>query len=433
MGVLGTKASRFTKTLFVLVLLSTCIAHAQAPPADVPIEQWLRGPEREDFKWKVRILPSWLTFQQRHAVQVRAEFHLRELRKRGISVDDLHMALKVATPDGEWLPGQAYSKLEIKSEYGKEIETVATFYARPGKYSLALIAYDSRNQRGNLWRGSLTVPGVKNDPLPDSDSSLPVIQFLPHATLARAQGRIGAHRIFFDASAFGQGKMTLPVRNDRPVQIDILANVSLSDALNLPNRQAPDWLYKINADTLLQASNVLSQLDPKKGCVRFSAMDILRQKAFVDRQDATHLDWNEIVKQVQELQRVKIEARVLANQKQTAELFAKYIDQLLETPGCDFTEPPIHVLIVMGDAFVFPTRTVMRPVQSHPDTRAYYLKLMPIGAGNWDQVENLLRPLHPTRFEFASSLRFREILATLITRIQDVSHPQALQAGSNAH
>jgi hypothetical protein len=75
----------------------------------------------------------------------------------------------------------------------------------------------------------------------------------------------------------------------------------------------------------------------------------------------------------------------------------------------------------------------MRPVQSHPDTRAYYLKLMPIGAGNWDQVENLLRPLHPTRFEFASSLRFREILAALIARIQEVSHPQAPQASSNAN
>jgi hypothetical protein len=417
-GVLGTRATRFTKTLFALALLSSCIARPQALPPDLPIENWLRGPEREDFKWKVKILPSWLTFQQRHAVQVQADFHLRELRKRGISTDELHIVLKVATPDGEWLPGQAYNQLEIKSEDGDDISTVATLYARPGKYQLALIAYDSRHQRGNLWRADLTVPGVKKDPLPGADRSLPVIQFLPPATLARSKGRFGTHRILFDASAFGEGKLTLAVLNDRPVQIDILANVALSDALNVPGHQAPDWLYKVNADTLLQASNVLSQLDLKHGCVRFSAMDILRQKAFVDREDAAHLDWNEIVKQVQELQRVKIEARVLANRKQTAGLFAKFIDQLLEGPGCEFAEPPVHVLIVVGDAFIFPTGTVMRTVQSRPDTHAYYLKLMPIGAGNWDQVEGVLKPLRPSRFEFANSLRFRAVLATLITRIQ---------------
>ena len=207
----------------------------------MPIDEWLRGPDRADFPWKVKILESWLTFQQRHAVQVQAEFHLRELRKRAISTDELHIVLKVATPDGEWLPGQAYNQLEIKSEYGNDLSTVVTLYARPGKYKLALIAYDSRNQRGNLWRGDLTVPGVKRDPLPDADHNLPIIQFLPPATLARSKGRFGAHRILFDASAFGEGSMTLPVLNDRPVQIDILANVALSDAFNVAEGYALQW------------------------------------------------------------------------------------------------------------------------------------------------------------------------------------------------
>lgn len=308
-------ASRRLNSWFVVALFSVALTQAQsAPPPELPIHEWLRGPDRHDFPWKVKIRDPWLTFQQRHTVQVHADFRLRDLKKHGISADDLHLVLKVADSSGKWLTGEAYSPLEVKPEFGNDVDTVATFYARPGKYKVALIAFDSRSHRGNLWRGDLMVPALKGDPLPDADLSLPVVQFLPQATVARSTRRFGAHRVLFDASAFGKGKLTLPVANQRPVQVDIVANLALSDAANSYYRQAPDWMYRINADTLLQVSNVLSQLDLKNGCVRFSAIDILRQKAFVEGRDAASMDWENILQQIEDFQRVKIEARVLASQ-----------------------------------------------------------------------------------------------------------------------
>jgi hypothetical protein len=59
------------------LLASTCLpvpASAQTSetrPA-LPIDEWLRGPDREDFRWKVRVSRPRLTFQQRHLVQIRA-------------------------------------------------------------------------------------------------------------------------------------------------------------------------------------------------------------------------------------------------------------------------------------------------------------------------------------------------------------------------
>ena len=334
-------ASRRLNSFLALALFSAAFAHAQiALPSEIPVDEWLRGPDRHDFPWKVKIRDPWLTFQQRHTVQVHADFRLRDLKKHGISADDLHLLLKVADSDGKWLPGEAYSPLEIKPEYGNEVDTVATFYARPGKFKVALIAYDARNHRGNLWRGELTVPALKGDPLPNADLSLPVIQFLPQATVARSTRRFGSQRTLFDASAFGKGRLTLPVDNERPVQVDIVANLALSDAANTPYREAPDWMYKINADTLLQISNVLSQVDLKNGCVRFSAIDILRQKTFIERQNAATIDWDKIIQLVEDFERVKIEARVLASQKQTADAFAKLVEKLLDDPGCEISGPP---------------------------------------------------------------------------------------------
>jgi hypothetical protein len=103
------------------------------------------------------------------------------------------------------------------------------------------------------------VPALKGDPLPNADLSLPVIQFLPQATVARSTRRFGSQRTLFDASAFGKGRPTLPVDNERPVQVDIVATLALTDAANTPYREAR-LMGKINADTLLQISNVLRRL-----------------------------------------------------------------------------------------------------------------------------------------------------------------------------
>lgn len=428
---MGSMTSRRLISFFALAFFSVALARGQTGlPPELPLDEWLGGPDRHDFPWKVKIRDPWLTFQQRHTVQVHADFRLRDLQKHGISADDLHLVLKVANADGQWLPGEAYSPLVVKPEYGNDLETVATFYARPGRYRVALMAYDSRNHRGNLWRGDLAVHGLKGDPLPDADLNLPIIQFLPQATVARSVRRPGAHRILFDATAFGAGKLRLPIENERPVQIDIVANLALSDAANSPHRQAPDWMYRINADTLLQISNVLSQVNLKNGCVRFSAIDILHQKTFVEREDAPNMDWAKILQQVQDFQRIKIAAQVLASQKQTADAFAKFVEHLLEDSGCQLEESPLHILVVVGDAFVFPNGTAMRTLRVRPESQAYYFKLMPIGVGNWDQVENVLKPIHPVRFEFSNSLRFRQILASFMNKIETASRQEISRPAS---
>jgi hypothetical protein len=414
-----------------LLLLSISFAQAQTSLPDFPLADWLRGPNRSDFPWKVRIRGPWLTFQQRHTVQVHADFRQRDLRKQGISVEDLHFILKVAPENQDWLPEHAYTHAEITPEFGNELESVATFYARPGKYRVAVIAYDAKTQRGNVWHSHLNVPGVKGDPLPDADRSLPIVQFLPQATTMRSPSGSRIHRVGFDASAFGSGKLNLPVRNDRLIQLDLLVNLSLSDAANFRDRQAPDWLYQINADTLLQMSNVLSQLSLKNGCIRVSAIDVLRQETFLDRADAAFIDWDKLSHQVKELQRVKISAGVLANQKRTADVFAAFVENLLDGPGCQSPQPALHVLVVVGDAFLFPTNTDRRALRVRNESYGFYFKLMPIGAGNWDQLESVLKPIHPSHFEFSSSVRFRRALASFIDKLQILSRSAPSNASSD--
>ena len=425
MGCAGSIVVRLGGMFCFLLFLSLALASDETRvPPDIPLAEWLRGPNRSDFPWKVGFREPWLTFQQRHTVQVRADFRQRDLRKHNISLDDLHFILKIASENQDWLPEQAYTHAEIKPEYGDELSSIATFYARPGKYKVALIAYDSKNRNGNVWHSNLTVPAVKDDPLPDTDRNLPIVQFLPQATTPRSPHGFGIHRVVFDSSAFGAGKLNLPVSNNQPIQLDVLVNLSLSDASNFRDHQAPDWLYQANADTLLQIGNVISQVDLKNGCVRLTAIDVLRQETFVERADAATMDWDKLARQVKDLQRIKIAAKVLSNQKNTGDVFASLVEELVDGPVCQSAGPAaLHVVAVVGDAFLFPSNAPRRVLHVRNESRAYYFKLMPIGAGNWDQLEAMLKPMHPTHFEFANSVRFRRALAAFIDQLKTISQP----------
>jgi hypothetical protein len=129
------------------------------------------------------------------------------------------------------------------------------------------------------------------------------------------RGRGLASMITFDPWALGQGELLLPVGNVRPVQVDIVANVSLSLATDRRDSEAPDWEYQLNGATVLQISNALSQLNLKAGCVRFSALDVRRQKVFADHEDARTLDWSRLRQAIVGVNRNKIEVSTLASQK----------------------------------------------------------------------------------------------------------------------
>lgn len=73
------------------------------PPPDIPIDQWLQGPDRHDFRWKVRLSKPRLTYRQRQQVQIAVAFDVRDLVKAQISLQDLHLVVKLAGQDGHWL------------------------------------------------------------------------------------------------------------------------------------------------------------------------------------------------------------------------------------------------------------------------------------------------------------------------------------------
>ena len=401
-------------------------------PPDILAKQSFEGPNRQDFPWRVELSQSWLTFQQRRSVQSKATFRVRDLLKAGVSLNDLYLVVRLAGEDGRWLPGQSYTHFELPPGLAAsdEIHSITNLYVRPGTYTVAVMAYDAAHRHGNLWRGALQVAPLKDDPLPGIERNLPQVEFLPGAQplhIGRGSG-LGS-LITFDPWALGQGELALPVANARPVQVDIVANVSLSTVTDWHNSEAPDWQYQMNGAILVQISNVLSQLNLQAGCIRLSAVDVRRQKVFVDGQNARVLDWLGLRQAISGVNRVKIEAGTLAGEKHEPAFLAHYLEHLSSMPNaCRQDGPsPLHILILVSDAFVFPNGTHMTTVEPEriPVDLCYHLRVVPLAMGRWDEIARVVKPLHPLKLDFARPSNFRKVLAELITGIENASRKPA--------
>ena len=399
------------------------------PPIEPLTPEWFDGPPRKDFAWDVRVTPAILTFRQRQLVRIEAAFRGGALSKAGLLSGDLFIVLKLGVKDGPWLPGFSVRTFDIPTKLASRSEVHALFglYAEPGTYRASLLAYERRTGKRNLWHGVLRVPNIVRDPLPGDDPVGPAIEFLPAAPpTTSGRGWVLSH----DPWDFEHGRQTIPVANDAPVEVDVVANLSLSDTANSRRAEAPDWMYQFNAAVVTEISYVLSEFGVKNGCTRLSALDIPRQEVLADFEDTRTFDWSWIHTALQNRSRDKIDVHTLANAKKTPSFLASYLARLASDPRrCAGQEgrTPVRILIVVSDAFVFPYRTEMRQAQpSAAWASSYYLELVPMFGPRWDEMRNVLKPLNPVRMEVANPDGFRRILVQLIHEIERISRSKAV-------
>src|SRR4051812_29458851 len=241
-------ARRILLWICVLAFSSVLVAQEKKDKderaTEVPIEQWLRGPDRNDYKWKVEIVPARMTFQQRNLVQVRAYLDAEPLQ--GDNRHDFYFVLKLADDKGNWLPEDSYNHYPLPPGLDKknEIQYSSGFYAKPGKYTVGLVLYDVATGKGNVWHKEFEVKPPKKGLLPDLDRNIPEVEFITEVpadalptrdktTLTRRRGAFGPvvtvsnpRDISDQEWPPGHGVEVLPVRAPRPMRVDVILNVA---------------------------------------------------------------------------------------------------------------------------------------------------------------------------------------------------------------
>jgi hypothetical protein len=379
------------------------------------VEDWLAGPDHEDMPWDVRVLSPQLTFQQRHLVPVRAEIDCGRLQERDLR-RDLHFILKVADADQRWFSGYDYTHLAVPPGLSKSdtIEYSSGVYLRPGRYTIALLAYDLISKQSNVWRKTLTVPEPKNDPLPELDRKLADVEFIPKAPIFDdSTWLLGRSAVW----PMGKGMEWLPVKNKRSLDIELVVDVSAyySTYMRMP---IGAFNYQLHTMHLLQISSVLSHLHLQNGRVRITILDTLRMKTLFAREDAAGFDWRSTSEILAKQDQASIEARVLSSQTNTSAYLLDRLKESMKGNGLSAeNQDPFKVVIIVGSGLQFPEHTrIQRVILEHPDsTRFFYFC---VGLGSNDDLAKMLKPTKPRQFQILEPRAFRNALADFISALE---------------
>ncbi len=372
-------------------------------------EVWLRGPEMRQMPWKVKVMPPRLGFEMRQLVMVRVTVDADELRKAG-EQRELLLLLRVADEGGRWLEPGNVTRYSLKQKLAKtNLEFSSVLYLRPGRYNLAVLLCDDVLHQRNVTHVKVTMPALKNDPLPGIDDHLPAAEFADFVTWLSE----------YDSKPV----LALPVSSARPLLVDVVINFSPSAQYT-----GRTWAYENNIAVLLRAAHVLSQLRVQNGCVRFTGLDVLGLKVLFDRIETDNIFWDRLVERATSVSSAVVDVSTLQAQKETADFFRDKIRSLFtnDADGCISLRPdaqPDHFLIVAGSDMQFPPGTHIEGVETTAaecGCRVFFLhrKINNRNPNDWDEMHSILKPLAPRSLSFDTPEDFRKSLAKISAELQ---------------
>ncbi len=375
----------------------------------IPIA-WFEEPDQHAPHWRVHFDRPTLTYGQRLVVGVQAI-----VPANGKERPDWHILLRIADESGRWFENNDYFRVDLRPMPPKAEPVVWHGYAfvQPGAYRLALVAYDAINERHFVWRKMMRVdrPSV----LPDMDRDLPKVEFVD---LSQIRPPIPEY---------------LPVHTQAPVQIDVIFNLTGNQQLSLTPNNIDSFRPFYAEDALRGAIALLSQLAPSQGCVRVSAIDILRLKVALDRSSADPAsNLNQIQQAIPSVRdNASVDAHTLMGRTKAREFFHQFLEKVIsDYAACSPRLPKGNrAIIVVSDSLIFPEGTDREPVSPPEHRNALFFHVqfsyawfttknsMPTAVTAFDELGHMLGQLHPRHFDVAQPNGLRRAVAEIVKDI----------------
>jgi hypothetical protein len=355
-------------------------ASEETPPFNV--EQWLQDRHRKDFPWKIEITRRHLTLQLRYQVEVKATINGGRLPHNPIQ-QDLYFVLKVASADGHWHAGYSCNRFSVPPDLDGDyrIENFSGAYLRPGTYTLALMVYDPVLRKGNIWRQRIKLPQLKENRLQGYARNLQDIEFVSlKAPEIRSRNCLWP---------LAKGREWLPVKNKRPLHIDILVNASINSYIyersrsgnsvyQHPSMAFTDQVPPSNYSDILGIASTLSHLALQNGFIRVSLVDASQGKTFFFREEATSFDWLHVSEMLAKQDLFTIDTNHLRIEPKAAAFLLDQLTRIIESaPKASESESPLKIVIVISRAEYFQNQAhIPQLILHNPDSvRLVYFRL----------------------------------------------------------
>ena len=378
--------------------------------ADSSFDRWTTEEPVMQIPWKVHVSSRGLSQHQRLVAQVEIEIKDKELVKRA---DDGRLVALVLVTDEAGNRYRDFGVIDLKEiKPGKHNRTWSSLwnaFALPGEYKVAVALYDKASGEHSFQRTTLHVSALKNDPLPDAWAGLPAWEFWAPITDTR-------DAIFHSDIT---GRLHLPLRTKRPVQLEILADLTPSDVFHGSPR-----FYTRYLSVMLPLLKTLNQITPSNGSVEVATVDLRQKKVTFEQDGARWLDWARL-KAVTNPENGPGTIAV-SSLRQTHERpdFLRYelLQRLKDEHSSNPGQPPLRVIVVLGSPMDFYDFHHFPPIAAElaDNCVIYYLQFETYGRyanGALGNVRNMLRPLPLHTFKVRSAESVRDALATILEEV----------------
>lgn len=384
----------------------------------LPFETWRTQGTVTQIRWKLGLSGAQLSPQQRLLERLQVEIDQSEVeRRRGHG--DLVFLFELEDAAGKRYRSRQLADLTRIPDDTKApgLSWMQDIYILPGTYRLAAAVVDMKTQEHSFLTRDVRVTPKRSEPLPEAWRDLPPVEFV------RLYGQPDS---WFEPGL--RSHLNLPVASKRPVKIDIVLNMTLSE-----RSQGSLRAFRRNMSLLVPSLRVLTDLKPETGSLNVTVLDLALKKKW-DQDDVRTLDWSRLREPFAATTPGMIDAQSLAGKAAMQQFFWDAVVGRIETVAGS-KDPPLHIVIVLSGPVFLEQQYRVEPsvVAKDPNRRVYYLQYRPIPPrplhlpdGEMappampipsDDLEHTLKLLDAKVFPLISPEQFRKALATIISDI----------------
>ena len=382
-------------------MLSAFAGAQDHPPLDlrsIPISDWLNAGEHSDIPWDFRVRDPYLRVDQRLEISYIARIAAKDLNRTGKN-HELFLVNRISTPDGEWLNEPNILRHTVEDELPKNVqaEFLMRVVVQPGDYILWAVLYDRRTGKYNVAKRHMRVSELRGDPLPDLYRRMPLVEF-PEIGDSNGNGL-----------GFISSQLYLPVRNRRPLQVELISMLSPPEQWTGRMR-----IVRAHNDDTLGALAALSQMDLTQGSLSITGLDLVRRQVLFEQRDFRSVEWASLMEAMKKAQSPEISAKALQGAKNNGAFFREILNQRLTAESAE--GDPMRVIVVVTSSRLFESGSDLRPLQLEGgcNCRVYYLRFRLNVNDVFDQLEKLMKPLHPRTFNLITARDLRKAIAEIV-------------------
>jgi hypothetical protein len=143
-------------------------------------------------------------------------------------------------------------------------------------------------------------------------------------------------------------------------------------------------------------------------------LDLVRREVLYNQAGVRGVDWPTFTQALKKAQTPAVSATALQESKNNAAFFRAFLSGRIE--GESSSEDAMRIIIVVTSSQLFERGSDLAPLQIEGDCRCkiYHLRFRLNNNDVFDEIERIIRPLHPRTFDLSTAQDLRKAIAEIV-------------------